>query len=157
MTDYFDDPLFLDLIETGRLAGGFGMHIEHVVNGGGALRRKFLRQHGKLAQVSHLLGCEELVAVHPSGFFVSGADLEEAAAGGEDLEVVAVPDGGGDGRFGGQFLAKIEGSGSDVGFSDSVFAVGTCAGSTDQTGEKNRRVESQLTHGVVGTRALVLV
>ena len=75
MADDLDNSFVLDLVETGRLSAGLGMHIENVIDGRRTLRRKLLRQHSEFLEIRHLLRSKKLVAIHPTLLFIGGADL----------------------------------------------------------------------------------
>jgi hypothetical protein len=115
VADDVDGFVFGDLEEAGGLARGGAVHIEDVEGSGLSLRGEFGGVVGEVAQIVHLLVREEKIGVGPALDSLRGADLDETAAEFDDVEFIAMLDGGDGGGFRGEVFAEIEGDGSYVG------------------------------------------
>src|SRR5579859_4692136 len=94
------------------------MDVEITVGGGLALRGHGGGALGEVTEVGHVGGGEKEAFVGPAFGAGSGADSEEPAAALEDVEVIAVLDGGDAGGLDCHVGEDLESGGPDVGFSD---------------------------------------
>ena len=98
------------------------MNIERRVGGGDSLGGQFGGVRGQLAERVHVRGGQQLALVGPSFGAAGGAYAEEAAAGLENLQTVAMLDGGDSGRLKGDVAADLEDGGTNEGFADRLRA-----------------------------------
>ncbi len=94
MADHVDWFVYGDLKKAGRLARGGAVHIQHVEWSGFSLGGELGGIVGEMAEVVHLLVGEEEVGVGPAFDSLRGADLDKASAQFDDVEFIAVLDGG---------------------------------------------------------------
>src|ERR1035437_8691140 len=98
------------------------MNVERRVGGGDSLGGQFGGVRRQLAERVHVPGGEQLPLVGPSHGAAGGAYPEEAAAGLENFQTVAVLDGGDGGRLKGNVGADLEDGGTNEGFADRLRA-----------------------------------
>ncbi len=112
MADHFDRARFRNLKKTGRLAAGVGMHVERIVHGRDALRRKFGRALRQAAQIVHLLRSQKLIGIGPTLHALRRPHFDEAAARFEHVQFLAMLHAAHHRRFRSQILTQIQRGGS---------------------------------------------
>src|ERR1035438_475276 len=101
---------------------GLGVNVEGRIGGGDALGWQFGGVRGQRAESVHVPGGEQLTLVGPSLGAAGGAHAEEAAAGLENFQTVAMLDGGYCRRLQGNVATDLEGGGTNEGFADRLCA-----------------------------------
>jgi len=108
MTDYVHRHSFRNLEKARRLAEGFRVDIERLVDGGRALRRKLLCAVREMAQIVHLLLAEEKIQIRPTIDSGRCPYLNEAASGLQNVEAIAMFYGGDHGSSRTEVLAEVQ-------------------------------------------------
>jgi hypothetical protein len=115
VADDLDGLTFGYLKKAGGLAGRGAVHVKHFEGRGLSLGGEFGGVVGQVAEIVHLLVGEQEIGIGPAFDPLHCADFNKTAAEFQDIEFIAMFDGGDGGGFRGEVFSQIEGDGADVG------------------------------------------